>query len=627
MAANPLNQRFSRKSLLLLIVLLAVLLQSCNPKLPGISAILQPGGGKQPVVLYEDQLTDPWVDWSWDSQRNLEDKSISDTGCSSISVTIDKAWGGLYLHSDQPQRASGYSHLQFFINGGDSGNQTLKFYVNKDEKQAFQFTIPPKVWTQVSVPLSRFGSPASISDLYWQDASGEAQSKFYLDAITLVDFSAPATIAQAPACKAQASVPPAETPALAATDMPETPANGTPVNSTAVEKIIYDDTLAVGWDDWSWDVDRNLINADPVQSGPTSIAVEITAAWGALYFHASDPVSTAGFTQLVFWIHGGKEGGQQINLVVNGNKEKVYSLTPKADKWEKITVPLSAVGSPDTLIDLFWQDGAGDRQSVFYLDSVQLVGGNVDDAQAHEAETSTPVSAGKKFVTLPPGAKLPSDAECAAAVRKTPENKGDNQKANATLGNQRLSSDFFGSSNDSRAATEIAPRVTGNFTGTTDEILQWAACKWGIDEDMVRAQAAVESWWHQDTKGDWTTDASRCAPDHGLGVDGKDGQCPESFGVLQTRYPYEQSAWPGISESTAFNADTAYAIWRSCYEGYDWWLNSADRGKEYQAGDAWGCMGRWFSGRWYTDDANTYIGKVKDYFNSRIWETTSFQEP
>jgi hypothetical protein len=29
--------------------------------------------------------------------------------------------------------------------------------------------------------------------------------------------------------------------------------------------------------------------------------------------------------------------------------------------------------------------------------------------------------------------------------------------------------------------------VTGDYTGTTDEILQWLSCKWGIDIDMIRA--------------------------------------------------------------------------------------------------------------------------------------------
>ena len=241
-------------------------------------------------------------------------------------------------------------------------------------------------------------------------------------------------------------------------------------------------------------------------------------------------------------------------------------------------------------------------------------------------ETLTP-SPGQYFTTLPPGSDLPGDAECAAAVKSRPENKGLNAVYNSTPGNQSLASDFFGNSDDPRANSEIAPRVSGNFTGTTDEILQWVACKWGIDEDIVRAQAALESWWHQNAMGDWTSDPNSCPPGHGLGVDGQPGMCPESWGVLQNRYPYEQSSWPGIADSTAFNVDTAYAIWRTCFEGYEWWLNDVDHGAEYSAGDAWGCIGRWFTGRWDTQPGNDYADRVKDYLNNRIWETAGFQEP
>jgi autotransporter family porin len=169
--------------------------------------------------------------------------------------------------------------------------------------------------------------------------------------------------------------------------------------------------------------------------------------------------------------------------------------------------------------------------------------------------------------------------------------------------------------------------VDGRFTGTTREILRWAACKWGVDEDIVLAQAAVESWWRQDTLGDWTGDASRCAPGRGLGADGKAGQCPESFGILQNRYPYEKSAWPGMANSTAMNADLAYAIWRVCFEGYEGWLNTVERGTQYGPGDAWGCVGRWFSGRWHVAGGDQYVGKVRDYLNQRIWETPNFQQP
>src|SRR5262245_9938478 len=34
--------------------------------------------------------------------------------------------------------------------------------------------------------------------------------------------------------------------------------------------------------------------------------------------------------------------------------------------------------------------------------------------------------------------------------------------------------------------------VDGQYAGTTEMIIRWAACKWGMDEDMIRAQATTE---------------------------------------------------------------------------------------------------------------------------------------
>jgi len=228
------------------------------------------------------------------------------------------------------------------------------------------------------------------------------------------------------------------------------------------------------------------------------------------------------------------------------------------------------------------------------------------------------------FRTLPPKAKLPSGAQCAKWVLARPlrENKGVNRRYNHTRG-QHLGRNFF--AREPLANRLIAARVNGDFTGTTQEILRWAACKWGIDQDIVFAQAAVESWWRQTTKGDWET--SGCPPGHGPGVDGRKGLCPQSWGILQNRYPYEQTSWPGIAKSTAMNADTAYAIWRACYDGYETWLNTVPRVGTYHAGDAWGCVGRWFAGRWHTPPAQQYIAKVKQYLHERIWTQPDFQQP
>jgi autotransporter family porin len=246
------------------------------------------------------------------------------------------------------------------------------------------------------------------------------------------------------------------------------------------------------------------------------------------------------------------------------------------------------------------------------------------------AATAAAAAAGAPahFSTLPPGSALPGDAQCAAWVRARPlpENKRGNAAFDQATGH-RLGAAFFPSSDDPRANTQIGVRVDGAFTGTTAEILRWAACKWGVDEDLVFAQAAKESWWRQTAKGDFGTDPTACPPGHGLGVDGQPGQCPQSYGILQNRYPYEQTSWPGIFASSAMNADTAYAIWRVCFEGYEHWLNNVERGTQYGAGDAWGCVGRWFAGRWHTAPADQYTAAVQSDASQRIWQTPSFQEP
>ena len=239
-------------------------------------------------------------------------------------------------------------------------------------------------------------------------------------------------------------------------------------------------------------------------------------------------------------------------------------------------------------------------------------GVSLDTLEPSAPSGSTPPQV--RFATLPPGAALPTDARCAATVSPAKETVPENTPFNTVAGDKRLPPDFFTpDSGDPRANTAIASRVTGAYTGTTRQILQWAACKWGIDERFVRAQAAVESSWRQTRLGDWSSDGSQCAPDHELGKDGRDGQCPESFGILQVRYQYYAGAFPGAMTSTAFNADTTYAVWRACYEGYETWLGeTAPPDHPYVAGDAWGCLGRWFSGQWYDDSAQEYISAVRD---------------
>lgn len=174
---------------------------------------------------------------------------------------------------------------------------------------------------------------------------------------------------------------------------------------------------------------------------------------------------------------------------------------------------------------------------------------------------------------------------------------------------------------DAKADT-LRQQMTGNFTGTTDEILQWVACKWGIDPDIVRAEAVVESWWHQSQRGDYTTNQQYCPPGTWTG-----SGCYQSYGILQIKWYYFQDAWPMARDNTAFSAEYVYGMLRACYEGWTTYLNDGTPMPgypAYHAGDIWGCLGRWYSGWWYTQDAVNYIAEVKSEMANKTWLSANF---
>ena len=138
--------------------------------------------------------------------------------------------------------------------------------------------------------------------------------------------------------------------------------------------LIYADALDGGWANWSWDTTVNFDNTAPVHAGNRSIAVTFTAAWAGVYLHANAPINLSAYETLRFWAHGGSSGQRAITIVANGNDAAVFTLSAPASTWTQFDVPLSALGSPATLSDLYWQDNSGGAQPTFYLDDVQLIG-------------------------------------------------------------------------------------------------------------------------------------------------------------------------------------------------------------------------------------------------------------
>jgi len=257
--------------------------------------------------------------------------------------------------------------------------------------------------------------------------------------------------------------------------------------------------------------------------------------------------------------------------------------------------------------------GSSTRRVLVLVVAVALVVAAGALALMSRKHRTSPVPDAGYFKTLPPGSALPTDAACAARVHRSPwEPRPDNDPQNHAKPDGPVhlakSTAFDSTWND-----KYETRITGDFTGTTDEIIQWAACKWGIADNMVRAQAVVESHWHMSEQGDKEPRSDgHCPP-------GNDSDpCATSYGILQIKWYFHPSAnpvansYPMSKTMTAFSLDYALAEERGCYDGHSFVGTKT-------TGNLLGCMGLWYAGEWLNTGAQDYIGSVQHAVDTKPW--------
>ena len=206
------------------------------------------------------------------------------------------------------------------------------------------------------------------------------------------------------------------------------------------------------------------------------------------------------------------------------------------------------------------------------------------------------MQAGTSILALrAPRSNLPGDRACARRVHESAwEPRPDNQGPNHRMPNRTKVHRAFrrpvavGGAYHRRWDTWLMPRVTGQHTGTTDENIQWAACKWGISDNLLRAMAVRESTWYQyqsrprpagasatGVAATWSTEATPATLATALRIEQPTGtttsattaraMCPKTFsiiGVMSWQDPEwgtmranQNGTFPFNRNSTAFALD------------------------------------------------------------------------
>lgn len=221
-----------------------------------------------------------------------------------------------------------------------------------------------------------------------------------------------------------------------------------------------------------------------------------------------------------------------------------------------------------------------------------------------------------------------SDAEAAARVVPRAEQRSENTQAN----------DFVPSNAELQAFHE-AEKGTGwiysaYVTGrpglskpSTDELIQWAAAKWGIPVEWLRALCYGESGWNQAH----VTDARKVSkewyglyPPQAQIAGSNEEEVYESMGITSLKWMPEGDQPPGTEplrwKSTAFNLDFLGSQLRYYYNGLATWIKGG-----YRAGEAWSSVASWFEPTpWRGKEQTWYVNYLKRILGEKPWLSPNF---
>jgi hypothetical protein len=164
---------------------------------------------------------------------------------------------------------------------------------------------------------------------------------------------------------------------------------------------------------------------------------------------------------------------------------------------------------------------------------------------------------------------------------------------------------------------------------STDDLIQWAAHKWGIPENWLRAEYVVESYWNQFNLGDATPVSSRWYRLYPYQTRiPTTSSVYQSLGIAQVKWIPDGSVGPGTEplrwESTAFNVDEQAARVRFYYDNPSG-ARAAWNDPTYTPCERWRSIGAWYSPYPWANAAQAgYIKTVRSDLAARTWASGSF---
>ena len=143
------------------------------------------GGSGTGLTLYDDVLASGWNEYSYNGSYDLSHSINVQVGSDAIEAAYT-GWGGVLLKTNTAESLSGYDQLQFWVKSDGSHKMRVKMSTNLGTKTREFYTSGS--WQQITMSLSLFGSPSSLTEFRLENRSSSSFTTYY-DQIEFVSTS------------------------------------------------------------------------------------------------------------------------------------------------------------------------------------------------------------------------------------------------------------------------------------------------------------------------------------------------------------------------------------------------------------------------------------------------------
>jgi hypothetical protein len=245
-----------------------------------------------------------------------------------------------------------------------------------------------------------------------------------------------------------------------------------PLSANANALVIFDDTLASGWQDWSWETNDRYLDCDCPQRGSRAVQANFKA-WGGLSFRHETALTTSDYSGLSFGIYGVK-GNTSITVLAYSDDTTVAgstTISATTGAWQDVTLLWSQLGDPVQLKRIAFQNNSAQNDSEILIDSLTLnSSGNPTPEPAPEPQpTPEPQPAPQPTPDPQPTPAEPQPtndftAEQWEAIRKGSINTAETEE------NMRQAAAIYGPSTGLSGATDP---VSADFTRNAYSFDSW----------------------------------------------------------------------------------------------------------------------------------------------------------